>query len=113
MPFAVNASLNLSIVVFISMPGTEEDLDYRGLETGRRAQSVFVCPSCNANQDYQRPTRPGHCPHERTEGRREKSASFYESLALERGTRESVYESPLHAEVWRRVYCFLILRYLP
>ena len=96
------------------MPETEEDLDYQGLETGRRAKSVFVCPSCSANQDYQRPTRPGHCPHERTEGRREKSASFYESLrARERGTRESVYESPLHAEVWRCVYCSLILRYLP
>ena len=79
-----------------SIAGTEEDLDYQGLVTGKRARSMLVCPSCNENPDYQRLSGSSHCPHERQEGRSQKSASFYESLALERGTRESVYASPSH-----------------
>ena len=74
--------------------GDEGDLDYQGLVKGKRAQSMFICPSCNENPDYQRLSRPGHCPHERTEERRQKSASFYESLSHERATRESLYASP-------------------
>jgi len=79
-----------------SIAGTEEDLDYQGLVTGKRARSMFVCPSCNENPDYQRLSGSSRCPHDRQEGRKQKSASFYESLALERGTRESVYASPSH-----------------
>ena len=82
--------------MFSSIAGTEEDLDYQGLVKGKRVRSMFVCPSCNENPDYQTLSGSGHCPHERQEKRRHKSASFYESLALERRSRESVYASPSH-----------------
>ena len=72
------------------MLGDEDHLDYQGLVKGKRAQSMFICPSCNENPDYQRLSRPGHW----TEERRQKSASFYESLSHERATRESLYASP-------------------
>ena len=78
-----------------SFPGTEdENPDYQGLEKRKREQSIFICPSCNANSDYQRLSRPGHCPHEGNQEREEKSRSFYESLTTERGARESVYMNP-------------------
>ena len=76
------------------MLGDEEDLDYQGLEERKRAQSRFICPSCNENTDYQRLSRLGHCPHERTEERRQKTASFYESLSHEGAARESLYARP-------------------
>ena len=59
---------------------------------------MFICPSCNANSDYQRLSRPGHCPHEGNQEREEKSRSFYESLTTERGARESVYMNPSRAD---------------
>ena len=71
------------------------DEKYQGLVNGKRAKSMFICPSCSENPNYQRLSRPGHCPHLRTEERRQKSASFYESLSHERATKESPYASPL------------------
>ena len=78
------------------MPGTEDENPdlYQGLEKGKRAQSVFICPSCNANSDYQRLSRPGHCPHVGNQEREGKSRSIYQSLTTERGARESVYMNP-------------------
>ncbi|KAM7438006.1 hypothetical protein ABFA07_012415 [Porites harrisoni] len=83
-----------------AVDGTEDENPdlYQGLKKGNRAQSMFICPSCNANSDYQRLSRPGHCPHEGNQEREEKSRSFYESLTTERGARESVYMNPSRAD---------------
>ena len=91
---------NKTLFLLFSLPGTEEENPdlYQGLEKGKRAQSMFICPSCNANSDYQRLSRPGHCPHEGNQEREEKSRSFYESLTTERGARESVYMNPSRAD---------------
>ncbi|KAL9959603.1 hypothetical protein ACROYT_G032938 [Oculina patagonica] len=71
--------------------GTGEDV-YQGLVKDKRAQSVFVCQSCNDNPVYQRLSM--HCPHGAKDETKEKRASFYASLKeLERGSRESVYAS--------------------
>ena len=83
-------------LLLFSLPVTEDENPdlYQGLEKGKRAQSVFIYRSCNANSDYQRLSRPGHCPHEGNQERQEKSRSFYEGLTTERGARESVYMNP-------------------
>ena len=59
---------------------------------------MFVCPSCNKNkdQDYQRLSRPGTCPHWKTDERGQKNPSVYESLSPERGARDSLYARPSH-----------------
>ena len=68
---------------------------YQGLTKRTRTQSMFICPSCNESPDYQRLSTPGHCPHkEKADNTREKRGSFYESLTLERGSRESFYATP-------------------
>ena len=69
---------------------------YHGLMKETRAQSVFVCPSCNDNPVYQRLSMPRHCPHGAKGKKKEnRTPSFYASLReLESGSRESVYANP-------------------
>ena len=86
-------------LLLFSLQGTEdENPDYHVLKKGERAQSMFICRSCNANPDYQRLSRQGHCPHEGNQEREEKSRSLYASLTTERGARESVYMNPSHTD---------------
>ena len=74
---------------------SSKDDVYQGLVKGKRAQSVFVCPSCNDNPIYQRPNIPRNCPHGARDKMKENRGSFYESLKeLDKGSRESVYTSP-------------------
>ena len=94
------------LLSFVPGAKEDEDVDYQGLETEKRAISMFICPSCNENSDYQRLSRPGHCLHERNSEGREKSASFYESLTPERGMRESFYASPSCDGGVRRIFLF-------
>ena len=73
---------------------------YEGLIDRTRIRSKFICPSCNDGSDYQRPNTIGCCPHrEKESNTREKTRSFYESLAPEVGTRESDYATPSAMEV--------------
>lgn len=74
---------------------TGDNVLYEGLIDRTRIRSKFICPSCNDSSDYQRPNTIGCCPHrEKENNTREKTRSFYESLALEVGTRESDYATP-------------------
>ena len=79
---------------------TGDNVLYEGLIDRTRIRSKFICPSCNDGSDYQRPNTIGCCPHrEKESNTREKTRSFYESLAPEVGTRESDYATPSAMEV--------------
>ena len=79
---------------------TGDNVLYEGLIDRTRIRSKFICPSCNDSSDYQRPNTIGCCPHrEKENNTREKTRSFYESLAPEVGTRESDYATPSAMEV--------------
>ena len=79
---------------------TGDNVLYEGLIDRTRIRSKFICPSCNDSSDYQRPNTIGCCPHrEKESNTREKTRSFYESLAPEVGTRESDYATPSAMEV--------------
>lgn len=73
----------------------EHNLDYQRLVDGTRTQSLFICPCCNKDLDYQ--TLLDHCSFERKEQQSQKRESFYESLSPEKGKRESIYAIPLRS----------------
>ncbi|XP_068758900.1 uncharacterized protein [Montipora capricornis] len=75
--------------------GNEHNLDYQRLVDGTRTQSLFICPCCDKDLDYQ--TLLDHCSLERKEQQSQKRESFYESLSPEKGKRESIYAIPLRS----------------
>lgn len=81
--------------VHLKCEGTGKDLHYQTLLPNKRAHSMFICPSCNKNPDYQRLSMTQNCPHETKDKTKQNRESIYQSLSgPEPGSRESVYERP-------------------
>lgn len=76
--------------VHLECEGTGKD--YQMLLQSKRAHSVFICPSCNKNPDYQRLSMTQNCPHGTKDIPKQNRESIYQSLSRpEPGSRESVY----------------------